>query len=83
MRDMLALRPDLVSLCIGTNDCPVRPVADYARDLEYLILRFHESGAKVLLMLPVSAGRPKARGSVPTVPGRHPQPWRKIPLPGG
>jgi len=27
-RDVISLHPDLVSICIGVNDCPVRPVAD-------------------------------------------------------
>lgn len=59
-RDMLSQHPDLVSICIGTNDSNTnRPVADYARDLEYLILRFRENGAKVLLMLPSPMGDPK------------------------
>ena len=58
-RDILSQRPELVSICIGTNDCPVRPVADYARDLEYLIARIKESGARVLLILPSPLGDPK------------------------
>ncbi len=59
-RDILSQRPDLVSICIGTNDCcRGRSTGEYARDLEYLIVRLQESGARVLLMTPSPVGDPE------------------------
>lgn len=54
--EVLALLPDLVCIAIGTNDCPCRPVADFARDMEYLVVRMRENGIKVMLLAPSPCG---------------------------
>jgi lysophospholipase L1-like esterase len=51
--DVLDRNPDLVIVCIGTNDCVgKRPVADYAADMEALVAAMAKAGIRVVLMLP-------------------------------
>ena len=48
--DVLALKPDLVILHIGTNDRI--PVEEYRRDLEEIVQQIRRMGARMLLMTP-------------------------------
>lgn len=58
--DVLARKPDLVSICIGTNDClGKRPVADYEADMEALVSDLERAGIKVLLVAPSPLGNPE------------------------
>ena len=58
--DVIDRKPDLVSICIGVNDCiGKRPVADYEADMEALATAIQKAGARVLLMLPSNLGDPE------------------------
>jgi len=55
--DVIARKPDLVSICIGTNDCAgKRAVADYEADLKFLVTEILKADAKALLMTPSHFG---------------------------
>ncbi|OPZ30375.1 MAG: GDSL-like Lipase/Acylhydrolase [Lentisphaerae bacterium ADurb.BinA184] len=55
--DVLALKPDLVSLCIGTNDCHGRrKTEDYQADIEFLVGELRKAGSRVLLVRPSPFG---------------------------
>ena len=55
--DVIARDPDLVTICIGTNDCNgKRPVADYEADLRAVVDGILAHGAKVVMILPSPFG---------------------------
>ncbi len=56
--DVLERRPDLVIICVGTNDCVgKRPVTKYKAELEYLVKNIRQARAKVILMTPSHLGQ--------------------------
>lgn len=56
--DVLALKPHLVVICIGTNDClGKRPPPDFEADLEDIVSRILATSAKVVLMTPSHLGK--------------------------
>ncbi len=58
--DVLDRKPDLVSICIGTNDRLVkREIAAYKNDLEAIVTSLLDAGIKVLLVKPSPLGNPE------------------------
>jgi len=56
--DVLARKPDLVIVCIGTNDCHgKRKVADFRADLDAVIQGILATRARVVLMKPSPFGK--------------------------
>ena len=57
--DVLDRKPDLVSICIGTNDrWTNRDIAPYAADMEALATNLLSAGIKVMLIKPSPLGNP-------------------------
>lgn len=55
--DVLVHEPDLVVICIGTNDCNgSRKPEDYRADLEALVTKLDETGSRVMLVRPSPFG---------------------------
>ena len=58
--DVLDRKPDLVSICIGTNDRMTdRDTAAYETDMEGLVTRLLEAGIKVMMVKPSPLGNPE------------------------
>lgn len=58
--DVLDRKPDLVSVCIGTNDWWTgRALAEFAADMEALVSDLRAAGIKVLLVKPSPFGKPE------------------------
>lgn len=57
--DVLSKKPDVVFVCVGTNDCfQKRKPEDYRRDLEALVAALRGNGATVALIRPSHLGDP-------------------------
>jgi lysophospholipase L1-like esterase len=64
--DVRGRQPDLMVLCIGTNDCNGRrPVADYEADVAYIVSETLKLGAKVMIVLPSPFGKANAAKEEP------------------
>lgn len=58
--DVLDRRPDLVSICVGTNDCwQKRDVAAFAADMDALVAGLLAADVQVLLVKPSPFGKPE------------------------
>jgi len=58
--DVLDRKPDLVLICIGTNDrIGNRPIADFSADLESMVGDLIHAGIRVMLVRPSPFGNPK------------------------
>jgi lysophospholipase L1-like esterase len=58
--DVLARSPDLVIVCIGTNDAHTkRPLDDFRADLDAIIADLKKAGIRVMLMRPSPFGDPE------------------------
>ena len=53
-RDVLDLKPDLVTVMFGLNDLTVLPVSDFRTNLAQIIHRCRAAGAEVMLCTPNS-----------------------------
>ena len=57
-QDIIERAPDLMVLCIGTNDCHrKRPVKDYEKDVELIVSQTLNINSKVMLVLPSPFGK--------------------------
>ena len=65
-QDVVERRPDLMILCIGTNDCVgKRPVKDFQADIEFIVSETLKTNAKVLIVLPSPFGKTNAAKEKP------------------
>lgn len=59
--DVIQRKPNLMILCIGTNDCHGKqPVKDYESDVEAIVSETVKTGAKVMIVLPSPFGHGNA-----------------------
>ena len=60
-QDVIERKPDLMILCIGTNDCHGRrPLTDYETDVEAIVSETLKTAAKVMIVLPSPFGKTNA-----------------------
>ena len=58
--DVIERRPDLLIVCVGTNDAAAkRKVGDFRADLRFVVDTVLKSGARVMLMTPSPFGDPE------------------------
>ncbi len=65
-QDVVGRAPDLMLLCIGTNDCSgKRPVVDYEADVRFIVSETLKSKSKVMIVLPSPFGKINAAKEKP------------------
>ena len=66
LQDVVGRAPDLMILCIGTNDCSgKRPVTDFEADIRFIVSETLKTNAKTMVVLPSPFGKANAAKEEP------------------